>query len=68
MTVTITFESHSTTLDNEKDISSGWNDIRLSALGYKQSEELGNRFIDKHLGAKNELAKLAQFYYNELKY
>lgn len=51
MTVTITFESHSTTLDNEKDISSGWNDIRLSALGYKQSEELGNRFIDKHLDA-----------------
>ncbi|MDR2902836.1 MAG: histidine phosphatase family protein [Lactobacillales bacterium] len=51
MTVKITFESHSTTLDNEKDISSGWNDVRLSALGYKQSEDLGARFVGKHLDA-----------------
>ena len=51
MSVKIIFESHSTTLDNEAEKSSGWNDVRLSALGYKQSEELGDRFIGKYLDA-----------------
>lgn len=41
--VTIIFESHSTTIDNENHLSSGWNDIELSELGNKQSIELGER-------------------------
>ncbi|MCL2737351.1 MAG: histidine phosphatase family protein [Alphaproteobacteria bacterium] len=52
MTVKIIFEAHSTTWDNEAEKSSGWNDVRLSLpLGYKQSEELGERFVGKHLDA-----------------
>ena len=31
--VTIIFETHSTSLDNEKHLSSGWNDVELSELG-----------------------------------
>jgi broad specificity phosphatase PhoE len=40
MTVKITYFVHGTTIDNEKDISSGWSDTELSALGVKQSLEL----------------------------
>ncbi len=36
----ITYFVHGTTSDNEKEISSGWNSPELSALGYKQAEEL----------------------------
>jgi broad specificity phosphatase PhoE len=42
--VKIIFESHSTTFDNEAHQSSGWNDVDLSPLGIKQSEELGERY------------------------
>lgn len=31
--VTIIFEMHSTSLDNEKHLASGWNDVELSELG-----------------------------------
>ena len=41
--VTIIFETHSTSLDNEKQLSSGWNDIKLSSLGEKQAQDLGKR-------------------------
>ncbi len=47
----IIFETHSTTLDNEKHISSGWYDIDLSELGIKQSQELGERYKNIHLDA-----------------
>ena len=47
--VTILFESHGTTVDNEKHISSGHFDAELSQLGIKQSKELGERYIDKSL-------------------
>lgn len=40
----IYFIAHSTTIDNEKEIASGWNDVELSELGIKQSKELGERF------------------------
>jgi len=42
----IIFEAHSTSIDNEAKLSSGWNDIDLSELGLKQSEELGERYQD----------------------
>jgi broad specificity phosphatase PhoE len=41
--VTIIFESHSTTIDNEKHLASGWNDIELSSLGVEQAKDLGAR-------------------------
>lgn len=41
--VTIVFESHSTSLDNEKNLASGWKDVALSPLGIQQAKELGER-------------------------
>jgi broad specificity phosphatase PhoE len=40
MAITITYFVHGTTTDNEKDISSGWFDVELSALGIQQSKAL----------------------------
>jgi alpha-ribazole phosphatase/probable phosphoglycerate mutase len=40
MSVKITYFVHGTTVDNENNISSGWNDAQLSALGVEQSEKL----------------------------
>ncbi|GIW66996.1 MAG: alpha-ribazole phosphatase [Candidatus Parcubacteria bacterium] len=40
----IYFITHSTTVDNEKGIASGWNDVELSGIGRKQAEEIGKRF------------------------
>ena len=40
MTVKITYFVHGTTTDNESNLSSGWNDVQLSELGERQSEEL----------------------------
>ena len=42
--VTIFFESHGTTLDNEANLSSGHYDVELSLLGRKQAQELGDRY------------------------
>lgn len=42
--VTIVFESHSTTLDNESHLASGHNDVELSSLGEQQAKELGERY------------------------
>ncbi|MDO8496325.1 MAG: histidine phosphatase family protein [bacterium] len=44
--VTIIFESHGTTVDNEKHLASGWADIELSELGIKQSKEMGQRYVN----------------------
>ena len=41
--VTIIFESHSTTLDNQNHISSGHYDVALSSLGEQQAKDLGDR-------------------------
>lgn len=49
--VTIIFEAHSTTIDNEAKRASGWNDIDLSELGIKQSQELKDRYKNKHIAA-----------------
>lgn len=42
----IYFAAHSTSKDNEAEISSGWKDVELSELGIQQSKELGERFKD----------------------
>ena len=46
--VSIIFETHSTTLDNEAHLSSGHNDVGLSLLGEKQAREMGERYKDEH--------------------
>jgi broad specificity phosphatase PhoE len=43
MSVKITYFVHGTTTDNEKELSSGWNDVELSDLGRRQSEELRDK-------------------------
>lgn len=49
--LTIIFEAHGTTFDNEAHLSSGWNDVALSPLGEKQSKEMGERYKDDHFDA-----------------
>jgi broad specificity phosphatase PhoE len=51
MAVTIIFESHSTTFDNEAHLASGWNEVELSPLGEQQSRELGERYANDHFDA-----------------
>ena len=46
--VKITYFVHGTTIDNEKEISSGWFDVELSELGIKQSVELKDLVKNKH--------------------
>src|SRR3989344_3904026 len=46
--VKITYFVHGTTTDNEKEISSGWNDVELSKLGVRQSIDLWDKVKDKH--------------------
>lgn len=43
MSVKITYFVHGTTVDNEMDLSSGWNDAELSELGKQQSRELTSK-------------------------
>ena len=51
MAVTLVFEAHGTTFDNEAHLSSGWNDVALSPLGERQSREMGERYKDDHFDA-----------------
>lgn len=41
--ITIIFETHATSVDNENHVASGWYDVELSELGRKQAKELGER-------------------------
>ncbi|MDO8492924.1 MAG: histidine phosphatase family protein, partial [bacterium] len=49
--VTIIFEPHGTTFDNENNKSSGHFDAELSPLGIKQSQETGERYKNDHFDA-----------------
>lgn len=49
--ITIIFESHGTTFDNEDHLSSGHFDVGLSELGKKQAQELGERYKNDHFDA-----------------
>jgi broad specificity phosphatase PhoE len=49
--ISIIFESHATSTDNEKHISSGHNDVELSELGKRQAQELGQRYKDEKIDA-----------------
>lgn len=48
MVVKITYFVHGTTTDNEKGVSSGWYDVKLSKLGIQQSIELKDKIKNKH--------------------
>lgn len=45
--ITIIFESHSTSYDNEARLASGWHDVDLSPMGINNSLELGKRYADQ---------------------
>jgi len=47
----IIFESHATSLDNEAKLSSGWNDVALSAAGEQQAREMGKRYAGQQFDA-----------------
>lgn len=49
--VTIIFETHSTTVDNEAKLAAGWYDIALSELGQEQAKQLGERRAGEHFDA-----------------
>lgn len=49
--VTIIFESHATTFDNEAHLASGHNDVELSPFGKTQAKELGERYKNDHFDA-----------------
>lgn len=49
--IKIIFEAHSTTIDNEAHLASGWNDVDLSELGIKQCQELKDRYINANIDA-----------------
>jgi broad specificity phosphatase PhoE len=49
--ITIIFEAHGTTFDNEDHLSSGHNDVALSPLGEQQSKEMGERYANDHFDA-----------------
>lgn len=49
--ITIIFESHSTTFDNEQKLSSGHNDVALSPIGIDQAKDLGKRYANDHFDA-----------------
>ncbi|MDB5259557.1 MAG: histidine phosphatase family protein [Candidatus Taylorbacteria bacterium] len=49
--IKITFEAHSTSLDNESHVSSGHFDVELSPLGIQQSKEKGVRYANRSFDA-----------------
>lgn len=51
MAVKITYFVHGTTLDNEKDISSGWFDVELSDQGVEDAKKLKSLTQDKNFDA-----------------
>jgi 2,3-bisphosphoglycerate-dependent phosphoglycerate mutase len=60
--IEIVFESHSTSVDNERWIASGWLDPQLSPLGRRQAKELGERRVLDELVAVfcSDLARAAE--------
>jgi broad specificity phosphatase PhoE len=49
--ITIVFEPHATTFDNEQEIASGHYDVELSPKGVQQAKELGKRRKDEYFDA-----------------
>ena len=51
MKIKIIFETHSTSVDNELGIASGWNNAKLSAIGEEQVSQLFERRKNDNLSA-----------------
>jgi broad specificity phosphatase PhoE len=51
MSVEIIYETHSTSVDNESGIATGWLPGKLSAAGRGQARELGHRHVDDEIAA-----------------
>jgi broad specificity phosphatase PhoE len=49
--ITIIFEAHSTTKDNEAGTAAGWYDVELSDLGEQQAKQMGERYKGQHFDA-----------------
>jgi broad specificity phosphatase PhoE len=49
VSVAVVFETHSTSIDNELGIATGWNEGELSAAGREQARQLGERRRDDGL-------------------
>lgn len=49
--LTIIFEAHATTYDNEAHLSSGFNDVALSPLGIEQAKGMAVRYEGDHFDA-----------------
>jgi len=49
--ITLIFESHSTTKDNEAGTAAGWYDVELSDVGMQQAKELGQRYAGQAFDA-----------------
>lgn len=47
VSIYITYFVHGTTVDNEAEVSSGWKDVTLSALGVQQAKDLGKKIQGK---------------------
>ena len=60
MTTTLIYETHSTTLDNERGIATGWLPGELSAAGRLQSEELGARRREVDVVFSSDLRRAVQ--------
>lgn len=46
--ITVIFEPHSTTKDNEAGTAAGWYDVELSKLGEQQAKQMGERYQGQH--------------------
>ena len=59
MSIKITYFVHATTADNEQNISSGWKDVELSALGIEQARKLGglakNQIVGTGVGVYSQV-------------
>ncbi len=51
MPISIVFETHATTLDNERDLATGWLPGKLSEHGVEQARALGRRRLDDGIAA-----------------
>ena len=49
--ITIIFESHATTVDNEAKLAAGWYDVALSESGKAQAKQLGERYAGQAFDA-----------------
>lgn len=60
VTTTLIYETHSTTLDNEREIATGWLPGELSAEGRREAEELGERHRDVDVVFSSDLRRSVQ--------